>query len=108
MAGHFRPTSNLGVRLLRAAGSSQPCELITDDEVPKRALVGVDTVHLCCSNLVGDRAQVETDFVCDRESFTRYEFASGNLGSHLRWIIVPRLLAQLPYCDRQTSAESIG
>lgn len=67
-------------------------DILATPSIPGPALIDFDPLSLCYSTIEDGRAQLATDFVCDGDGYTRYEFAAGAIGADLRGIVVRRLL----------------
>ena len=67
-------------------------DLIDEAIIPKLILDQFRLTSLCHSTIDESGAQVATDFVVDRDSYTRFELAGQNLAPLRRAIVVRRLL----------------
>jgi len=67
-------------------------DIIAESDIPDRLVPGFNLPSLCLSDVEGGGAQLATDFVPDKDGFTRYEFAAGNLTRLRRSIMARRLL----------------
>jgi len=86
--------SGIGLEALSGLGliACMRIDLIDQDTISDTILSGFRLASLCHSAIDEGRAQVATDFVVDKDSFTRFELAAGNLPPLRRAIVVRRLL----------------
>ncbi len=67
-------------------------DLIEDTTLPEALLPGFNPHSLCVIGVEGGAGQLATDFMPDKERFTRFEFAVGGLQPLRRAILVRRIL----------------
>jgi len=67
-------------------------DLLTDAHLPDGAISGFNPRSLCYSTLYAGTIEVATDFVVDKDGFTRFEVATGSSGGLRRGTVVRRLL----------------
>lgn len=67
-------------------------DLVPYRVVPERLIPTFSLPSLSVSNIEGGKGQIATDFVPDKDGFTRIEFAAGEVSDIRRSIVVRRLL----------------
>jgi uncharacterized membrane-anchored protein len=67
-------------------------DVLAGSHLSEGALSGFDLLSFCYSRIEGDRSELATDFVTDKDGFTRFEFTSDALDEVGRGIIIRRIL----------------
>jgi uncharacterized membrane-anchored protein len=67
-------------------------DVIGGDTVPERLIPQFNLSSLCVTTVEDGTAQVATDFIADKDGFTRFEFAAGSLTPLRRSVLARRLL----------------
>lgn len=72
--------------------SAARIDLMDRDAISESALDGFASLSLCYSDIYGGHAQAATDFLPDKDGFTRFEVVAGRCGALRCGVIVRRLL----------------